>query len=268
MTRLGFIQCGINAVDRPGGDAGGGQILQPPGCCLARHGGLDRRQQGDPVHHPRLVGGIIRIVGKPVEPGDLTEFAELRIIADSKDDVAVSGGKSLIGHDVGMGIAKPSRCGAGDQIVQCLIRQAGNADIEQAHIDMLPATGALRMHHGGQNGGGGVGAGQHIDKGDADLHRHAVSFAGDAHQPAHALNHEIIAGARRVRAILSEAGDRAIDKSRVDGAERGVIEPIFGKPANLEILHQNIRFTHKLAQDIRPFRRRDVDGKRALVAVD
>ena len=93
----------------------------------------------------------------------------------------VGGGEGLIGNDVRMRVAEAPRRGAADHIVQRLVGKAGDADIEQAHIDMLARAGARRMHDGGKNRGGGVSAGQDIDKGDTDLHRHAVGLSGDTH---------------------------------------------------------------------------------------
>ena len=226
------------------------------------------RKQGYAVRHPCLVAGVIRVVGKAVKPGDVAEFAELRIIADSEDDMPVGRGKGLIGNDVRMCVAKAPGRSAADHIVQRLVGEAGDADIKQAHIDMLAVTGARRMHNGGQNRGGGIGAGQDIDKGNADLHRHAVRLSGDAHQPAHALDHEIISGAMRIRPVLPETGDRAIDELRIDGAKRFIVEPVFRQPTDLEILDKDIAFGGEAAQDRSALGRGDVNGERALVAVD
>jgi hypothetical protein len=38
----------------------------------------------------------------------------------------------------------------------------------------------------------------------------AVGAAGDAHQAAHALDQEVVAGARGIGPVLAEAGDRAV----------------------------------------------------------
>src|SRR5207253_5606164 len=63
-----------------------------------------------------------------------------------------------------------------------------------------------------------------IYDGGADLHRAgarlAVHMAGNAHQTAHRLEDRIIAGARRVRPGLAEAGHRAIDDAGIVGADR------------------------------------------------
>ena len=181
--------------------------------------------------------------------------------------MAVSGGKGLIGHDIGVGIAKPPRRFSTDQIVQRLIGKAGNTDVKQAHINMLAGACPLGMHDSRQNGRGCIGAGQHIDQRHTDLHGHAIWLSGHAHQPAHALDHEVIAGAICVGSIHAETGDRAIDKRRIDRTKRFIIQAISGKPANLEILDKNIRTCRQIAQNGGAVFRRDIDGKRPLVSV-
>ena len=180
----------------------------------------------------------------------------------------VSGGEGLVGNNVRMCVPKPPRYLVRHKIVQRLIGKTGDTDIEQTHIDMLAGAGAPGMHHSGQDGGGGVGAGQNIDQCDADFHRHAVGLAGDTHQAAHALDHEIIAGATGIRPMLSKAGDRAIDQPGIDRCQRVVIEAVFRQPANLEILDHDVAVRDQFAKDRRALRRSDVDGKRSLVAVD
>ena len=133
---------------------------------------------------------------------------------------------------------------------------------------MLAVAAALGMHHRRQNGGGGVGTGQHIHKRHTDLHRHTIGLAGHAHQTAHTLNHEIISGAVRVWPMHAKPGNRTIDKPRIDGLEGRIIKTVFGQPAHLEIFYQNVGFCCQLAQDSAAFRGCDVDRKRSFVAVD
>ena len=61
--------------------------------------------------------------------------------------------------------------------------------------------------------------GHQVGDRDARLLRTAagqiVALAGDAHEPGHALDDEIVAGAVRVGAVLPEAGDRRVDEPRV-----------------------------------------------------
>jgi hypothetical protein len=76
----------------------------------------------------------------------------------------------------------------------------------------------LAVQQRGQDGVAGIQAGQDVGQRDADLLRPgaflALGAAGDAHQAAHALDQEIVAGARGVGAVLAEAGDRAIHELR------------------------------------------------------
>jgi len=52
--------------------------------------------------------------------------------------------------------------------------------------------------------------------------RFAVGAAGDAHQSAHALGQEVVAGARCVGTGLAKAGDRAVDEPGIQRLEARV----------------------------------------------
>jgi hypothetical protein len=65
----------------------------------------------------------------------------------------------------------------------------------------------------------GIEPGEYIDQRHADAIRFAADRAGDAHQAAHALDHEIIARFVRAGTILAETGDRAINQRRIDRLE-------------------------------------------------
>ena len=90
----------------------------------------------------------------------------------------------------------------------------------------------------------GVHAGEQVGDRDADLLRAAagqvVALAGHAHQPAHALDDVVVAGAVAVGAGLAEAGDRAVDQARVGCAQRCVVEPVARQVADLEVLDQHV----------------------------
>lgn len=63
--------------------------------------------------------------------------------------------------------------------------------------------------------------------------RHSVWKSGDAHETAHRLNHEVVAGAILIWAILTESCDRAVDQAGVQLAKIFVSKPVFGQSANL-----------------------------------
>src|SRR5262245_39479340 len=90
---------------------------------------------------------------------------------------------------------------------------------------------------------------------------------GDAHQPAHRLQDRVIAGARRVRPGLAEAGDGAIDDTGVDRPDRLIVEAVALEIADLVILHENVAALGDVANDLLPLGACDVDGDRLLVAV-
>src|SRR4029079_19111561 len=98
---------------------------------------------------------------------------------------------------------------------------------------------------------------EQVDDRDADAHRLparlAVGLAGDAHQPAHALDDIIVSGAVGVRPILPESGYRSDDQARVDPAKRVRIEPELGEASDLEILHDNVRFLREAADQLCAF---------------
>src|SRR3546814_2581391 len=65
----------------------------------------------------------------------------------------------------------------------------------------------------------GVHAGHQVGDRHTDLHRLALRLAGQAHHAAHRLDQGVVAGPRRIRASLPEAGDRARSEERRVGKE-------------------------------------------------
>jgi hypothetical protein len=71
----------------------------------------------------------------------------------------------------------------------------------------------------------------------------------------------------RIGSVLAEAGDRAIDQFRIDPLQAVVIEAVFGKAADLEILDDDIGFGGEFADQLLAARRRHVDEYRGFAAV-
>ena len=194
-----------------------------------QHRGLaDQRDQHLAVGHPRLVGGEARVVGPFRVVCQLGELAELAVVADREDHVAVGGGEVLVRHDVRVGEGGEHRGGG---------VQPGE-DIGQRHAD-LHRTGAFLV----------------------------VGAPGEAHQAAQALDHEVIAGALGIGAGLAEAGDRTVDQLRVDLLQRFIVEAIGLEPADLEVLQQDVGLGRQFANDALAFRLGEVHRHRLLVAV-
>ena len=105
---------------------------------------------------------------------------------------------------------------------------------------MLPPAGALALVQRGKDRSNRIKPGEEIGNRHAGALRLAIGVAGDRHQPGHALNDVVIAGAMRIGPVLPETGDRAIDKARIDLREARIIQPVFRQPADLEVLDQDI----------------------------
>src|SRR3546814_6554911 len=103
---------------------------------------------------------------------------------------------------------------------------------------MAALAGRLAPPQRRQDSRRGIDASEDVGEGDADLLRFALGIAGQVHDPAHTLDHEIVAGAGGIGAVLAETGDRAIDETRVQRRKARIVEPVFLEPADLTILDQ------------------------------
>ena len=136
---------------------------------------------------------------RPARPAEQrAEPAELRVVAHRDDDVTVGDGEALVGHDIRMRVAHPVRRLARDQIVHRLVGEHGHLRIEQRHVDMAALPVASRSAQRRQDRDRRIEAGEDIGEGDADLLRLAGGLAGQVHDPAHALDDEVVAGARGI----------------------------------------------------------------------
>src|ERR1039458_6338996 len=90
----------------------------------------------------------------------------------------------------------------------------------------------------GENRGRSVDAGEEVDHRDADLLRLALRLAGYVHQAAHPLDDVVVAGPLGVGAVLTEAGDRAIDEARIGHTQAAGVKAELVEAADLEILDQ------------------------------
>ena len=91
--------------------------------------------------------------------------------------------------------------------------------------------------------------------------------AGDRHQPAHALGDLIEARTLVVGAILSEAGDAAIDDTRIDLAHAFVVDAEFCLHVGTKILDDDIGLLRQPPEHGESFGILQVERHRALVAV-
>ncbi len=221
--------------------------------------------------HARGVRREALVVGELGAPARLDELAELAVVADRDDDPAVARLERLVRHDVRMCVAPAHGRLAAREEVRVHVREERHLHVEERHVDVLAFARAVAVRERGEDRDRRVQARREIGDRDARLlraaARQAVALAGDAHEAAHPLDDEVVAGAVRVRARLAEARHRAIDEAGLHGRERRVVEPVFRELADLVVLEHDVALRGELADDPLALGRRDIDRHRALVAV-
>ena len=214
---------------------------------------------------PQRVGGVARIAA--VEAGDGAEPAELAVVADRQDEPAVGAREDGIGADVVVRVAGARRRNPGREIVHALVGEHAGHRVEQRHVDVLAAAGRLALVERGLDGDHRVETGHDVGEGDAHAMRRAVGLAGQRHDPAHPLDDEVVAGARRVGAVLAEAGDRAGDETRVGRRQARVVEAVFREAADLEVLDHYVGVGDQRLDGGEVLRVGEVGDDRGLAAV-
>src|SRR5690606_15621493 len=131
----------------------------------------------------------------------------------------------------------------------------------------LPPSGALALVQRGLDADDRVETGHDVGVGHADLGRWAVGQTREVHDSTHALDDEVVAGTRSVWAVLTEAGDRAVDEARILLLQALVVEPERGETANLEVLDQNVGITDEIEDEPTALFGVEIGGDRALAAV-
>ena len=159
---------------------------------------LQRLDQRGAVHVAARHVGKARIEGQLGAADQLAQPAVLPVVAAADDDVAVRGREGLVRGQVGVLVAPAARNRAAGEIAGDLVGAEVDHGVEQRHIDMLAHARGMAAFDGRQDADGGVQAGQHVGHRDGRFHRPAarlvVALARDAHQPALALEDEVVAG--------------------------------------------------------------------------
>ena len=118
------------------------------------------------------------------------------------------------------GCALPRRAGrlAGREVVRALVGEDRDLRVEQREVEMLAGAGLRAVRERGADARSlaympvirsAIGMPTLLRPAAGQV----VALAGDAHQPAHALDHEVVAGPLAARPGLAEAGDRAVDEA-------------------------------------------------------
>ena len=242
-----------HVVDRSAWNAYCAQCAQPVlGAALlgkARHFGDERIA----VAHAVGVAQKTHILRQPSLASGRTKFTELGVVAHRDDDVAIGRRKCLVGHDIGVRVTVPARHHTRNKMVLALVREHGDLAVEQRHVDVLATALTVSPHQCRQDGHSGIHAGHEVRHRHTDFLGaaawHVVGVAGDAHQAARALNHEVITRLRFKRTVLAKAGDRAIDQVRVDRLQIRVGQTVALQITGFEIFNQHVTLGDECAHD-------------------
>jgi hypothetical protein len=139
--------------------------------------------------------------------------------------------------------------------------------LQQARLHPLAFARDFALEQRRQNAERGEQAPTDIGDRAADAHRAAARLPGDRHDAGQALRDLIESGALAIRAVLSETGNARQHDSRIDLAQRLVVDaqPILHVGA--EILDDDIRVLHEPEKNLAPLRVLEVQRDRALVAM-
>ena len=253
----------------PAGTAAARSAADPLGGGARPQHGLEPRGQLVGVRHARAVGGEARVGGQLGQPERVAEAREQAVVADRDGDRAVGGRERLVGRDARMAVAAPVRHDAAEHPRRALVEQRHAARRPSARprrggprpVRARSASAAWMPDHGEQPA-------DEVDDGGARLQRRPVGLAGDAHQAAHRLREEVVAGQRARLLGGPEGGHRAGDEARVApraaSRRRGPSAP--SGPGRKDSISTSARRASRRASSTSP-RVAEVERERALVAV-
>ncbi len=153
------------------------------------------------------------------------------------------------------------------QIARRLEIHHGDLGMQQRGVDPLALAGLFAFQQRGQDAQRGIQAGAGIGDRQAGAHRPLAGQAGDRHQSAHALDDLVEARPARVGAGLAESGDAGEDQPGVDPAQRFIVDAQPLLDVRAPVLDHHVGLGRKAPEHFKTLRRFQVEGQRALVAV-
>ena len=148
----------------------------------------------------------------------------------------------------------------------------GKDRVVHGDVDELALAGAFGVAHRGEDADGQQHRRDDIADPGADLQRVLAVRAGDAHDPAHRLRHDVegrpVGIGTRARTRIAESAHGGIDQARVELGQAFVGQSQALHGAGAEILHQHIGLLDQAADDGLAGCGLQIDGNALLVAVD
>ena len=105
---------------------------------------------------------------------------------------------------------------------------------------MLPLPRARPRQQRRHDAVAGVQPRRQIRDRHAHLHGRSVPRARDVHQTHFGLHHDVVARAVPIWPRLAVARDAGVDEARVEGADAGVVEGVFGEGGGEVVFDEDV----------------------------
>src|SRR5207253_3602969 len=221
----------------------------------ARRHLFDHRDQNVPARVPR---GVVleTLLARPLRVvEDVAERTPVAWSGSADGEVAVGGADRLIGRrGLVCGTQRP-RDLTGSEVAPRLPHLQRYSSLEERHIDELPVTGLLAYTQSGERADRAVQGADQIADWHAHFDRVAVWLAGDRHQPAHRLGHDVQPRQLRIWTGLAPARCGDVYQAWIQFRETPVVELEVAHCARPQVLDHNVLALDQLAEELLAFGR-------------
>ena len=230
--------------------------------------GRDLLPQGSVVGHAVL---DLQEAGVGLQLGaahDVAQEAVELVVAGGNDHVAVLGGEGIVRIGGLIPVADALGDTAGGLIDHGDILHGGRHRIHQSHIHLFTQAGLLLVHQSGQNAHRHVQGAQHVAQGGSGAGSGTAGPAAGAHEAAHGLADDIIAGTLAQGAGVAEAGNRAVDDAGVDLFQNIIAQAQLFHGAGAVVLQNHVGLLHQFLEDLLALGLLQVQSDAHLAAVE
>ena len=250
VTHLRIGEHLVHLVDRPAWHPGLVERFDPRGSGPGRQPLGKHRVEFGAV--PRSLGRRVepRVGGQPRQAGDLAQALQQSPVSAADVDVAVGGGKAPHRHAHRVVVPGGRWHVLVDRPARGLKVHHRDHRFKQRGLDPPSGPGPLPVVQRDQHADRQVQAGGQVRHRDPGPGRLAARQPGYAHQAAHPLRNLIQAAPGRVRAVLAEAGDRAVDQTRVPFVHGFEVEPQPVLDRRAHVLDQYVAHVDQAHQDL------------------
>src|SRR5437899_4764882 len=155
----------------------------------------------------------------------------------------------------------------GRKVAPCLPNLERYSGLEERHVDELASAGLFAYAQRRERADRAIKGADKIADRHADFDRVAIGLAGDGHQPAHQIGHDVQPRELRIRTGLAPARGGDIDQAWVERREPRVIELQVAHRSRPKVLDHDVRALDELAEELLCFGRLEVHRDGALVPI-